>query len=578
MKNYIYPIIIVILLMIFYLGIPDLGKVEIGVKRGKIGRNDRIIMAANTAVFAVVDFVGLGINDNPQTFAKLLDETAYMSLDGNTEISKIVLYTGVGTGDYIIDYSCDGSNWTQAYYYTQDSAAVLKWQTIVPQCSITKPMYIRMYSSGNAYMGEVAFIDPDGNIIPYSCSVGALNDEQNTIQFTQTYLNSTYFDEIYHARTAWEHLNNIYPYEISHPPLGKLIIGIGILIFGMTPFGWRFSGTLFGVLMIPLLYIFAKKIFDSTRVATCTALLLATEFMHFVQTRISTIDTYAVFFTLLMYLFMYLYITEEKQRYLALCGIFFGFGTACKWTCLYAGAGLAVIWLIYRISKRKEGISSLVKNIGFCLIFFIFIPAVIYSLSYIPYATASSITPVFSKQFYKMIIDNQKMMFTYHSTLVAEHPYSSKWYQWIFDIRPILYYLKYNSDGTRQSFGSFMNPITCWGGLVAMFVLLYYTVAKREKASALILLGYLSCLVPWIFVKRITFAYHYFSCSVFLVLAIGYVFATMEKGGKHSKIYIYAFTAVSAVLFIGFYPVLSGIPISENIQHTFLSWLPTWPF
>lgn len=71
-------------------------------------------------------------------------------------------------------------------------------------------------------------------------------------------MNSTYFDEIYHARTAWEHLNGVYPYEITHPPLGKIIISIGIALFGMTPFGWRFSGTLFGVLMLPVIYIFAK--------------------------------------------------------------------------------------------------------------------------------------------------------------------------------------------------------------------------------------------------------------------------------------------------------------------------------
>ena len=58
----------------------------------------------------------------------------------------------------------------------------------------------------------------------------------------QSYLNSTYFDEIYHARTACENIEGVYPYEISHPPLGKLIIAIGIELFGMTPFGWRFSG------------------------------------------------------------------------------------------------------------------------------------------------------------------------------------------------------------------------------------------------------------------------------------------------------------------------------------------------
>ena len=47
------------------------------------------------------------------------------------------------------------------------------------------------------------------------------------------------FDEIYHARTAYEHILGMKPYENSHPPLGKLFISLGILAFGMNPFGWR---------------------------------------------------------------------------------------------------------------------------------------------------------------------------------------------------------------------------------------------------------------------------------------------------------------------------------------------------
>jgi len=131
-----------------------------------------------------------------------------------------------------------------------------------------------------------------------------------------------------------EHLNGIYPYEITHPPLGKIIIGIGISLFGMTPFGWRFSGTFFGVLMLPVIYVFAKKLFGGKAVPTACMLLVATDFMHFVQTRIATIDTYAVFFILLMYLFMYMYLEGGKWRDLALSGIFFGLGAASKWTCL----------------------------------------------------------------------------------------------------------------------------------------------------------------------------------------------------------------------------------------------------
>ena len=58
----------------------------------------------------------------------------------------------------------------------------------------------------------------------------------------------------------------------------------------------------------------------------------------------------------------------------------------------------------------------------------------------------------FKKEYLDIVLENQQFMFNYHSGLVAEHPYASKWYQWILDIRPILYYLDYYDDGTRSSF------------------------------------------------------------------------------------------------------------------------------
>lgn len=88
-----------------------------------------------------------------------------------------------------------------------------------------------------------------------------LFDEQDVGDYAYTYMNSSYFDEIYHPRTAFEHLNRMKPYETTHPPLGKVIMAIGVAIFGMNPFGWRFMGTLFGIIMVPVMYLMGKKIF-----------------------------------------------------------------------------------------------------------------------------------------------------------------------------------------------------------------------------------------------------------------------------------------------------------------------------
>jgi dolichyl-phosphate-mannose--protein O-mannosyl transferase len=456
--------------------------------------------------------------------------------------------------------------------------AVLKWASLCPETEL-RPRAIRISGSyGHPWLGEVLVLDGDGQPVAFQCSIPALCDEQETMPESFTFQNSSYFDEIYHARTAWEHLNNVAPYEISHPPLGKIIIGIGISLFGMNPFGWRFSGTLFGVLMLPAMYVFLKKLFGSRQAAACGTVVFATDFMHFVQTRIATIDTYAVFFILLMYLSMAVFLMTDSLKALALSGISFGLGCACKWTCVYAGAGLAVLWAGYWIGHRKRGFPAFVKNCLFCVGFFVVMPCLIYYLAYIPYGRAAGIKGVFNREYLDIVLSNQTYMFTYHAGLVAEHPYSSRWYQWLLDIRPILYYLQYFDDGSRSSFGAFLNPVLCWGGLLALAVCLYRAIFRLDRTAMFILIGYLAQLLPWVLVTRLTFAYHYFPCCVFLVLAIGYVFRLMEDGTPHCRVYLWGFAGLSAAVFVLFFPALTGLRVDNAAATQLMGWLPTWPF
>lgn len=569
MKQYLWVIITGILLALFYAGLPEINeKTALKGEIGRLTRKDLILMAVITVIFAFVDFWNLGNTKSPETFADLSGKTATISFSRDAKPQTIAYFSGTGTGTYYIDFSYDGVSYSSAAEITQSYGDVLKWHNF-PILPPDAPVSARIRAEESPFLGELVFLDADGNAIPYTTDCPELQDEADLLVTTSTFRDSCYFDEIYHARTAWEHLHGVWPYEISHPPLGKLIIGLGISLFGMTPFGWRFSGTLFGVLMLPLIYIFIKKMLDDTLAAACGTVLLATDFLHFVQTRIATIDTYAVFFILAMYLFMYLFITTDEKRYLALSGVLFGLGAASKWTCLYAGAGLAVIWLVYHLRHREK----FLKDIPFSVLFFVVVPAVIYYVSYIPYGLAKGDVPVFSAGYAATVWENQKFMFNYHSALVAEHPYSSKWYMWLLDIRPILYYLEYTDDGLRSSFGAFMNPLLCWGGLVALFVVGWDAILNKSRSAMFIIAGYLAQLVPWMFVTRLTFEYHYFPCSVFLVLALAYVFTIIKK---NSKCYVYAFTALSVILFIWFYPVLSGAYVDSTTA--MFKWLPTWPF
>ena len=79
---------------------------------------------------------------------------------------------------------------------------------------------------------------------------------------------------------------------------------------------------------------------------------------------------------------------------LGACGVSFGLGVASKWTGLYAGAGLAVLFFSnliqagIRAGRKGEGRlfwTRTWKILLFCIGFFIVIPCLIYFFSYLPF-------------------------------------------------------------------------------------------------------------------------------------------------------------------------------------------------
>ena len=587
--SHIPPAICLAFLLLFFSFLPDLNRCRLPAVRTRdqakaLTRREAFRVFLVTAVYAVFAFWNLGNLASPESFVPMADRSVVLMPASAEAPAKLMLFTGVGQGEYSIEVSEDQQGWLPVASFRQDHVSVLKWNTV--DLELDSPAaYLRLrWLSGTPWLGELVLFDGAGGRIAFSCSEESLHDEGDLVPEKQTYHNSSYFDEIYHARTAWEHLHDVWPYELSHPPLGKELLSLGILLFGMTPFGWRFSGTLTGVLMLPVMYIFLKRLFGGRRIPLLGTVLLASGFLHYTQTRIATIDSFSVLFILLMYCFMYGWLSDDSPADLALCGFSFGLGIACKWICFYAGAGLALLWIGHWIrafvlaarEKRPLPAAAFLRNVPFCLFFFILIPGLIYYLSYLPYGRVKGF-PVFSEPYTRLVLENQTFMFDYHARLVAQHPYASRWYQWILNIRPILYYLEYLPDGRHIDIAAFNNPLICWGGLMSLAVLLWEAVTRRDRTAAFLLTAYLAELVPWVFITRLTFAYHYFAASVFLVPALCYLFWIMEKASPRRKYVTLAFTAVSVFLFLFFFPVLCGLPVDNGKSKLVFSWLPTWP-
>lgn len=479
--------------------------------------------------------------------------------------------------------------------------------------------YIKLISAGHANtLTEIAFRNSNGTgFLPvkvyqdnqanslYPSSL--LIDEQDKLVLHPTDYDQAYFDEIYHPRNAREINKQQTMYASVHPLLGTNLIALSITVFGMNPFGWRFAGSVFGVLIIPVMYAIAKLLFRKRNLAAMAALLCAGDFMHLTTSRIGTLEPFSVFFILMMFYFMIRYYytsfydTSLKKTLglLLASGIFMGIAISTKWTACYSAVGLAILLFsnlfrrMYEYFQAKKALQNvdeltdaqarqamLIRDffwkkfwitIGFCFLFFIAIPAVIYWLSYLPDKVwrndTWSIANVWSHNMY---------MYNYHANLKATHPYSSVWYEWIVDARPIWYSFSKDAAGLSHSISCFSNPLLTWGGLIAFLCCGRDLLVKRNKDAWVIMVGYLTALVPWIIITRCVFAYHFYPSSCFLIFMLIYFFRRImdKKWGKRA---IIIFLIAYVILFFAFLPATAGFGTTQPYIKA-MEWFGSWYF
>jgi dolichyl-phosphate-mannose-protein mannosyltransferase len=585
------------------------GRLDEEYKPLKVSKTDIILMAVMTIIYMGIALINLGGFEVPDTewAGETKGEGFIIDLGGEQQVSRLTFYSGLGEGIYNAWYLDAEEEYQPLSDINVDD--FYKWH-VLEVSRLTSRIKVTVKEPGGMLKEIGVFREGEADPLPVEIrnlndtpAQGALlhlADEQHLAKYRDDYMTSTYFDEIYHPRTAYEHLNRIKPYEWTHPPLGKVLISIGISLFGMNTFGWRIVGMLVGAAMIPLMYLFGKKLFQKSFYGFCAAFLMMFDLMHFAQTRIGTIDSYTTLFVMLMYYYMADYYLQKSYRKgffqslkpLLLSGLFFGLGAASKWSALYGAPGLAVIFFMakyneYQDYKEAKSLHANGENgkapawvesfiplymrgtILYCILFFIIIPAGIYLLSYIPYLMVPGMKP-------SDILQYQKSMYHYHSTLESEHAFQSPWWSWPFMIRPIWYY-KGNDlpEGMASTIVSFGNPAVWWPAIPAFFAAAR-AAWKRNKAMILIVIAVISLYLPWAVISRSAFIYHFFPMVPFMMLAVVHAIKWfMERG--ISKYYVYGYLGLVLAMFVLFYPAVSGLVV-PSAYINWLRWFPSWVF
>lgn len=546
---------------------------------------DYVILAIMIVLYSVVAFYGLGSTKNPQTY--FYATTDYNQVDieligDATDVTRMRHFTGPEVGHYDIYTSIDGESYE--FFTTLEQKSVFSWDDF----DINKKLkYVRIVAKQEgSELGEIQLYDRYGYKLDMKASNNisqAIVDELDTVPDQISYRNSTYFDEIYFARTAYEYSKGITAYEWVHPPLGKVIQMLPITVFGMSPFSYRLMGCLIGIFMLPLMYLLGKSLFKKRKYAFLSASLMALDNFHLAQSRLGTIDTFLVFFIMLSFYFMYRYITfdeevplKKKLRNLFLSGLFMGCSIATKWTGCFLALALAILFfahLIYTCIKREKHWTKETTIIVLsCFVFFLIVPIVLYVGLYFmfPDILPYPITGI------ENLLKETGEIYKYHSTLQATHPFTSPWYSWMAMIKPVWYYVSYYAGEMKRTIVGIGNPAIWWMGFPALVYLIFSSIKHRKKEELSLITMMLVMLVPYLFIGRVMFLYHFFPVLPFMMLGIvALIKYLVEKFELSHTIWIYV--AIVVICSILFYPVTSGTMIPSEYAD-WLKWLPTWHF
>ena len=412
---------------------------------------------------------------------------------------------------------------------------------------------------------------------------------------------SLVFDELYYVRDAVSQLAHGYPTvwpdddpafggerarlfgetasTIAHPPLGKWLIGLGVLLLGPdSGWGWRISVALAGVAAVGATMRLGFLLSRSHWAAWLAGLLLAVDGVHVTLSRVALLDGFLTLFLVLGALCVVRDWQSTAQQFrgsgrgvvvwrrpwLLAAGLSFGSAAAVKWSGLYPLAAFLVLLalgdLLRRLGRtrgedrrhredRRPVIGALLQALATAAIA---LPAAIgaYLASWIGWIVApGGQNRHEGEPWWVSLWEWHVDAFAWHSTLSAPHPFQSAPIGWPLGLRPTLMYTQ-RWDGYSATISPLPNPLVTWGGVAALLLLAWVIGRAARRAagtrrldpllsravvvSAFVLTSYLSGWLPWVltFSRSAVFQFYTVAMTPFAALALALVLAAVASAPR----------------------------------------------
>jgi dolichyl-phosphate-mannose-protein mannosyltransferase len=374
-----------------------------------------------------------------------------------------------------------------------------------------------------------------------------------------------FFDELYfvpEARAFIQGTPNPHPYAppLAKPPLGKLLMAVGMKAAGDNSFGWRVAGAACGALTLPAVFLWVYLLVGDAKLAYVAAGLAFTSNFLFVMSRIAMMDAFLMFFLLWSLVAFTAALTTSgmgkvwRRVLFVLAGTLLGMGGACKWNAVDTLAVLslvsfALVWIARRpptnLSPSLARYADNIREIGLPTVALgmVLAPLGGYLLPYWPLCLLIH-RPFTLPQLAAM----HALMWRFNSTAISNRAITLPWYAWPLNLAP-------------QRALSYLvgNPVVTLGGLAAIAFCLRRFWKTAGFAEGMVLLLYASNYLQWaVTPEKGLFYYYYYPCVMILCAAIAVALHSLPArllGVRLSFVVILA----AIVVFVWCYPRMAHL-------------------
>lgn len=329
----------------------------------------------------------------------------------------------------------------------------------------------------------------------------------------------TVFDEYYYvhdaraimhgglAGTPGQHWKPAGVRSDAHPDLGKLAIAAGIALLGDDPWGWRVPAAVCGILLVALVFPIARRLGLSDEWALAALVLVASDPMLMLESRLAVLDTFVALGTALsVYLALRYVQSGFRLWWMAACAVALGAAVASKWSGLLALPAVLVILLPPWVRAGRKTV-----RLGAAVAVLVLVPPAVYLLSSAPYFAAGHGLADW--------LHLQAHMATFGWAVKGNRSFASAPRTWPFDAYPI-WYKWFTGPGGTTGLLAIGNFLLWWTSILAWVVLGLLAILRRDWrlgiAPALVAVLYL----PWLLTTRQTYIYYMVPVVPFLAVLV----------------------------------------------------------